>query len=623
MHMALRTVLLLVAGCAVLTAEAIPVTATLSFKSGQPVFKTGEPVILNLTFIASSPGFSLNVTTPEPASPIDEFVLAPLDGAFAWLEDQARGHRYTPDYMYTETLEPGVPKTVILPLNALYRFDAPGHYSLRITSGRVLYSDRRISQGAGPLTTNSVDFEIEPMSEAEDRARAQALEKKIRTASNQVIAQRYASELNWLAGDGSIPAKLSLFLNPKEFYSSAVDVSQGLWIARNRSLVVADLEKALSDPEQVLFTGLLRTTIALKANLKQPFNPAFPNAPLPTRSIEENYTREIAATFGQRKDTNLVKAAEEVFALLGERKRTNAPQFSAAREILITHFAEVDPLSVDWLLNTYGAKLRDPRLVPAFKQILETKSDPALNGDYAAVLNQWIKIDPEGSRHAFAEEVCAVNTTLLASAIYEAPFETLPETNGCLLGALRTATDPAKPFEPIWAAEFVARFATPEIYDDVLAIYRKSANAWSGQTRGYLLAYLMRCDPQRGLPLLESALPANSPDSQIFYALGDAYSPSLESFCRNRLASAPAEQAINVAYLLSQHGPAEDQAILRARLDRWRKEWQGRVIPDPEGALESELIKAVVSGKNWRLPDSEAAELTESCLSDICKSRLH
>ena len=66
--MGLRLMLLLVAGYAVLSAEAIPVTATLSLKSGQSVFKTGEPIILNLTFIASSPGYLLNVITTEPVS---------------------------------------------------------------------------------------------------------------------------------------------------------------------------------------------------------------------------------------------------------------------------------------------------------------------------------------------------------------------------------------------------------------------------------------------------------------------------------------------------------------------------------------------------------------------------
>jgi len=39
--------------------------------------------------------------------------------------------------------------------------------------------------------------------------------------------------------------------------------------------------------------------------------------------------------------------------------------------------------------------------------------------------------------------------------------------------------------------------------------------------------------------------------------------------------------------------------------------------------LEGELVQAVIHGKEWQTPDTEASALRESCISSPCKLRLH
>src|SRR5208282_6948523 len=282
-------------------------------------------------------------------------------------------------------------------------------------------------------TSNEVEFNVEAMSDAEEASRATTLEKQIRDAGSLQQAQEFAEELAWLTGDASTRVKLSLYLHPKNFYPFSVSVTWGLRMARNRALVVAELERALADPSNSLSGGLslLETTAALKARLAVPFDPAEPGKALPTAKFESEYLHQIAATLAQRTGEPLVTAAETVFVQLAQRKETAGNDFAAAREVLITHFAQVNEYSVDWLLNSYGTYLQDPRLVPALETILQTQRDPIMNGERAAVEAMMIKLAPQNVRSFVIEEVCA-NYRVMLKPIQDAPFDVLPETDECL-----------------------------------------------------------------------------------------------------------------------------------------------------------------------------------------------
>ena len=597
----------------------MPVRVELALAGGKTTYRVGEPVLLDLKFTATEPGFSLNITTTEPASPVDTLFLSPTTGLFPWLDDQARGNRYSPDYQAVIPLERDEPRTVSLPLNALYRFDAPGYYKVHVATNRV--------SGAAGLTSNEVTFHVEPMSDAEDAARAAELENEIREARDRQQAQALADELDWLSGDGSTLVKLSLFLHPKVFYPFGVDVTRGLWIARNRGLVVVELERALDDPAQPLPAGssLLQTAVSLRARVEVPFDPAAPNKALPTEQIEGNYLKRIAATLPQRTEESLVTAALTLLTQLAQRKETAGPDFANAREVLITHFAEVNEYNVDWLLNAYGSYLMDTRIAPALENILQTQWKPVMTGERAAALRQLIKLTPEDIRPFVVKEVCASRPVML-DVIQDVSLDSLPEVDKCLQVQIHAAAAnlERRRFDLQQKTSFAARFATQAIYDELLTLFEKSAAEWDGQARGGLLAYFIRWDAQHALPLLEAALPLSAEhfDPNVSFALFKAYySNGLEAFLRQRLAVGPPGQALEAASLLSQHGPAEDQEILRRRLDRWRTSWSGKEAPLVEGQLEAELVQAVIHGKEWQAPDTEAAALREGCISAVCRSR--
>ncbi len=254
-----------------------PVTLTLSLDRATHSYKIGEPILLSLAFTAHQPGFFINNLILNVPIPIDTIVIAPSTGVFPWLADQTRGHPYYPDFDGCVPLQPEKPGVIVLTLNAAYRFDAPGRYSIHVITGRALQK----TQTFGRLVSNTVTVDITPMSNAEELNRATDLERKISTASDATKALSLAQQLSWLTGDPSTNVKLSLFFNHNDSWSS--ELIRGLWVARNRALVVSALENAIDDPSRPVSdpASLLSLAASLKSRLESPFNPSAPTAPLP------------------------------------------------------------------------------------------------------------------------------------------------------------------------------------------------------------------------------------------------------------------------------------------------------------------------------------------------------
>lgn len=64
---------------------------------------------------------------------------------------------------------------------------------------------------------------------------------------------------------------------------------------------------------------------------------------------------------------------------------TGTVEFKAAREAIITHFADVDEYQVDWVLYGYGKYLEDSRMIPALENMLRIIK---FNATRAAIENQ-------------------------------------------------------------------------------------------------------------------------------------------------------------------------------------------------------------------------------------------
>ena len=598
------------------------VRVDLAIKDSKTEFHSGEPILLDLSFIANQGKATIDVTPTKPFSPIDTVVVSPSEGGFPWLEDQVRGKHYSPHNAAVQQLEPGTPVVVTLALNDLYRFDSPGHYKVHVMTPRLL---------GAVLTSNEVEFDVVSLMGSEEEAKLAAnLEKQIREATTLTEAERLATELDWLPGDAATRAKLSLFLKPKEFYPFGVDMTRGLWIARNRAMVVTALEKALVDPAQEIGAGsnLLETLVALKARLRVPYDAEHPETPLASDQIKAEYLHAIASTIGQRTGTPRIDAARTVFVELARKGAIEHPDFAVAREVLVTSFSQVNEYNVDWLLGLYGQYLEDARLVPALRRLLESSRSQLFIPNRVVALKQLAKLAPHDLPTFLVSEACAADLPVMIQTVRDlSPAETLPSVDSCLKEKLRietTSTSKSVRRNLGSTLAYTARFASAALVPEVRRAYLSRDSDWGQDAIGAAVVYLMRWDPENSLSLLSDLLPSHDRygGTMLYFLLDPAYPPAngLRQAFRQEIMNAPPRAAGACAFGLSKIGEPEDRDFLRDQLKRLREGRAGGFSAQ-DGRFEGELVGAIITGRTWASTNEEAASLRASCVSDECKRR--
>ncbi len=601
----------------------------LTLKDGKTHFRSGEPILLQLSFTSDKPGFTINTTVTEPASPVDTVTLEPAEGAYPWMEQQARGHRYSPDYASMAELPLNKPIKLTLALNDLYRFDQAGHFSVHVVTQRLHLNDTSWT-AAQELTSNSIAFDVTPFPEPEEAERAAAFEQRIREAKNQREAQSLADDLDYLPGDAATRVKLSLYLHPKEFYPFGIDVTRGLWIARNRAMVIKAIEKAIVDPAQKngAGSGMLNTLVALKESMEEPYDAQHEPRNAMLGQITAGYVHQIALTIPKRTGESQIDAARTVLVEMVRAGQTSGPDFDLAREVLITHFGDVNEYNVDWMLNPngYGKYFRDPRMIPVLRQILENTTDPLFTTNRAAALSQFAAIgDPEELPKYVVREACAASPVMMQTIRDLTTRQTIPEVDACLGEKLRHETEKGGDRHKLGSTmQYIARFADAALIPDVHTAYAAKTDDWDQSARGAAITYLMRWDAANSRPLLDEIMPGRDPygGAMSFSLLDAAYAPAdgLREAFRDQLRTAPAKDAGFSAYALSQVGEPEDRDFLREQLARLRILHPAGFSTD-EGNLEMELVSAILRGTKWESTPEETATLVASCISEGCKQR--
>lgn len=597
----------------------------LGLKDGKTAFRSGEPIVLEMTFRSSAGGMVVNTTTTEPVSPVDDVVLTPLNGVTPWMELRARGQRYTPDYMALAKVEEGVPAKVSVTLNDLYRIDEPGQFTVHVVSRRAGKTGRDGTQeGTVALTSNDVSFDVAAFPEGEEAALAASLEAGIRSSGTQPAAEALARQLAYLPGDAATRVKLSLYLHPKEFYPFAVDVSQGLWIARNRGMVVEGLETALADPRQVVSAPLLDLLVALRLSLEQPFQPGMAGAGRDAaEAMRLGYVHQLAGSLGERRGEARLEAAQTV--LLGGRKRAASADFEAAREVLITHFGEVNEYTVEWLLQGFGREFEDPRMVPALERLLDTTPDATFANNRVGALRLLAVLAPGEVPRYLAREACAEHPARIREVKNLSPAETLPGVAECLLAKMRRdMTAEGRRYDLGVTMGYVARFADASLVEPVRAAYLARMSDWDQSAQAAAVVYLMRWDAKRSGALLAPMLPGKdqSGGAMMFFLEEPAHLPAdgLRAAFREGVRSEPPGIAKAYPSALAAIGAPEDRVFLREELERLRIA-EGTAPVEGSGELEGELVAAVVQGASWQASKEEADALAGGCVSEACRRR--
>jgi hypothetical protein len=611
------------------------VHAKLSLADAKTTFRIGVPIVLILEFTADRDGYVADVTRDKCETRTDEVSVSPDSGVSHWLRDSlGGGYR---DYFSTAKLS-GSPARIQFELNDSIRFDKPGRYSVRFTTNRIRPTSTGDYQPAIPLTTNEVSFDVEPMSAADEQREVTRLSDSIDSARDWQTQDKFARELSFLTGDPSAREKVRRFFSaegviPGNYFG---EIYNGLFIAHNRALVLQLLEAAMRDPNTPVTSGLLGVITHLRflqqsdGLVKQPVVSALqdPNGDPRSREIQEAYVSELAAGLAKRTGKSQITTAITVLMHLPKDSQAAGALLSEARRIVLQQFDNLTPFDHEYLLEQYWDKLRDPSLVPSLKKIL-TGTDKWAKAIHKSVLKRLIELAPDEARPYVIAEISDPQSFVDPVILGSLPDQTIREVDSILLNQLSALARVGGVRNDMFIkqkAALAVRYATNSIYPDLMLVYKDNVARLTISSRADLLAYLAKQNEQEVLPLIEEALNGVPPEQEFNFLpeLAHLYfSGGIDAVLRKRLDSDEPEAVRTAAYLISLYGPASDEKVIEARLDRWLKEWGNRRIElqndAPQGMVQTELIIALTRAKAWKASPERMKQLQQSCLTEMCR----
>jgi len=614
----------------------------LSFADNKTVYLMGEPIKLVMEFTADNEGrYYAEVLDDGDAARSDTVLISPDKGVQNWTEEMYGSHTYARDLFSARRLTSS-PTRIELTLNDRLRFENPGFYTVTVTTRRVGPDSSRARSLV--LTTNSITFELQPMSEAVEAKEVKRLSDLLDATNDWQAEEKIAKQLSYLTGDSSTREKVRRFLAPRNRESSSsAQILRGLFIARNRTLVLELIETGMRDPNVPVTSLILRAATRLRTLIT--YGPRSTSADGPTgmfvepwkdprtRKIHAAYLVELAAGLAKRTGNSQTTTATTIFTSFPKESPSADEGMSEARRIVIQKFDALQPEIQEWLVQTYWEQLRDPELVPSLKKMVHATD----RGMYVrgTVLTRLLELAPGEGRGSVIEEIQNPSSALSPEILGVLKDEYLPEVDRTLVSQIRRAISES-PSNGGWVSVnfktgVLARYATKNVYGELMEMYQADGAQVTVQARGAMLAYLARHNEREALPLIEQAFVQQKEKAkEKTYAepslLAEVtkyyYSEEIGALLKRILETDDPSDAGQAAYLIGLHGFPADAKVLEARLQRWRYEWGNRIPlaeQQSQDQLERELVYALRHGKSWTLPPERARELKTNCLTQLCK----
>ncbi len=604
----------------------------LTLAEPKSVYKMGEPIRLVLEFTADREGYVAEVLPDAKEQSTDTVVISPVTGVTHWLDEMTDRFRYPRDVISNAKLS-NAPQRVELILNDTLRFDNPGRYTVSVTTRRVTKNSQLYSR---PLTlkTNSITFEVEPMSEADEAAEVKRLSDRLATKRNWQTEEEVGKLLSFLTGEPSTREKVRRFLNPDERSGNLNShIWYGLFTARNRQLVLKLLEAALRDPNTPVSSQLLSAVTRLRMLVTDGVRMDKPVGVTPAedpraREIRDAYVVELSAGLAKRKDQALTTTAITIASNPPKDPQAANVGSREARRILIQQFDTLHLFSQEWLLRQDWEELRDRSMIPVFKRALSTGPGVAQKHLHEAALKLLLELAPDEARPFVVAEIRDPNSFVDVKLLGSIEAKALPEADATLLEQIRrlAAIPDNRGFVHLkQKTSLLVRFGTEGIYQELMDLYQTVGTKLYPDGRAGLLAYFAKHNEREALPLIEQAISELKPDEDpavLRELTALHYSDAIGVLVKKLLVTDDRSWASNAAYLIGLHGSADDKQVLEARLKRWQEEWGNRVVEaddQQQGRIERELIWALIHGKSWKLPPERLRELQMGCITQMCK----
>ena len=425
------------------------VHAKLSFAENKTVYRIGEPIKLVMDFTADREGYMVEFLpdSNEPGS--DTVVVSPDIGITRWFDEFTDNRALGRHVSSTDKLTSS-PKRVEIILNDRLRFDSAGNYSVYVTTRRIspATSDLREQRQPFLTTTNSLSFKIEPMSEADETKEVKRLADLLDTKRGPQTDALASRQLSYLTGEPSTREKVRRFLDRDRDGNYRAHIWYGLFIARNRPLVLKLLEKGLHDPNVPVTFQILGATTRLKFilthGIRERGEPApgmlEPGEDPRVREIREAYVAELAASLSKRTGDNQNTTAVTILTSVPPYTKSLTPGMREAQRILVEKFDTLHPYTQEWLLRVYWDSLRDTAVTPALKKMLAAAEPTSKNVRETALQRLMEMVTLEEARSYVVAEIREPRSTVDPKILGALEEKSLPEVDAALLEQIRRAT---------------------------------------------------------------------------------------------------------------------------------------------------------------------------------------
>jgi hypothetical protein len=516
---------------------------------GKTTFYLGEPIRLDLVFEnhTGSP-FALNNTDYGDMS--EKVEISPQTG---WIQWQTRSAH---DYGTGLDLS-SAPIRIPVQLDEGFVFREPGEYRVRVTTDRLTRGNRWSGDGDLPITTNELAIHVDEMPAGEEAARLREIRAALASShgSDNRARQEALRSLACLQGVDALVEKIRLMEDGDDSFRAVFREAFATTHDLNRQFAL--LEQAWRDPKLIALyntsEAIAETRLLLAGRNLSGFQMMVETrAPdVVEQKIAAEYQADMAALLDSMPARRGESRTMSAYFLI-ERGGLSGAQYARAVDYAVEEFPNMDNTDRDMLLTTANPPLRDVRLLPTLRSMLD--SHPSND-----VVKALLDVAPAETATWIVKSVCAPTGVMRLDTYKDVASDRVPEVDPCLSALLRTA--PSEQEEIQWQqhAKLAARFATS-------AVLPALREGWKNSTQdGAVLAVLIRNEPAGAVELLKTRAAAGKFDEMLFFDTGDVYKHITQTFheevltwLRAKVTNGSAQEVRAAAYALSIGGEASD-----------------------------------------------------------------
>jgi hypothetical protein len=604
------------------------VTLTLRLGDGQAQFHRGEVIPVELTFGSHE---NRSYSVPEDCMPHGYYIYKvppqfvdrriEIDAGMGMAEDVGAGcHGAHWDMDLGAT-----PLEVFQLLNERFRMDQPGKYQIAVTSGRLGF----------PITSNWVDLEILPDDPKWDEAE---LNRAIAMLGSTVGSKEWETGCQVIRFLGTEAAELEM---ARHFASrSCRNYDFALINTTHRSLVRAELEKELADPNSVITFTYLRTLAILSLYDQHP--DWYPDANVSSEGAadpwersklwwqrtaapaeEIRYARQLAAVLPVKSRQARALCAETLLDLGRQMYGFDVPE-----DLRLSVVRDVPSILVDLpdmergheLAGQDWEQIKGPAMVPILKDLVEDKH---WLGPYSLALRRLYELAPDEARPVFLSEMSLAYPQGDLATLSLLPDKELPQLDGAMLQRVQALYGDGY-LE--YSAGLLQRYASPAIADQLRPWFEERlGKMWCG-AEANLIAYFLRVSPTEGATMLRKAMLTDKAGCDLLRRLALVrMSPEVGDAALAALNDARPEINEEALQVLQCYGSATSKEPLFDHFRQWHASWVNRAQElessgwTGQARVETAYVNALGVARAWLATETERQALIDLCVTSNCR----